>query len=161
MSEVNKKMKYVKAAELFSLTREIIDQDGHAWITVTGNSMYPFLKGDRDSVELSKTSFKEIKRGDIVLIRRLSGAFVLHRVLKKGKDSFYIIGDAQQWVEGPLTAEQLQAIVTSIKRKTRVIKCNNPLYKAGVFVWMIVIPVRYRIFSVVRLARRLLRRVKH
>jgi len=156
MPEMNSEMKYVKAAELFRLTREIIEQDGHVWITVTGMSMYPFLKDGRDSVELSKATFGNIRKGDIVLIRRANGAFVLHRVLKKEKNCFYIIGDAQQWVEGPLIPEQLQSVVTRIKRRKRVIRCDNPLLKVCVLVWIIFIPIRYKIFRVARLVKKLL-----
>jgi len=159
MSEVNKKLILVKAAELFNLTSEIIEKGGSAWITVTGMSMYPFLKEGRDSVELSRASFEDIKRGDIVLIRRANGAFVLHRVLKKKKDCFFIIGDAQQWVEGPLLPEQLQTVVTKIKRRGRVISCDNPLLKVFVFVWMLVIPLRYRIFKTASRIKMVLKKI--
>lgn len=151
--------KLIKAAELFSLTDEIIAKGGRAWITVTGNSMYPFLKEGRDSVELSKATFEKIKKGDIVLIRRITGVFVLHRVFKKGQDCFYMIGDAQQWVEGPLKPEQLHAVVTRIKRKGRVIDCSNPLLKVCVALWMMVIPFRSQIFQVARAFKRLSKKV--
>lgn len=159
MAEINENVKCIKAADLFSLTNEIIAHGGQAWITVTGMSMYPFLREVRDSVELSKATFENIERGDIVLIRRGNGVFVLHRVLRKRKDCFYMIGDAQQWVEGPLMPGQLQAIVTTIKRKGQVISCDNPIYKACVFIWMLVIPVRYKIFRVGRLAKKLVRKI--
>ena len=73
-------------------------------------SMYPFLREDKDKVELAMTSFSCIKKGDVVLIKRESGEYVLHRVLKKSMDHFYIVGDAQQWIEGPLLPEQLKML---------------------------------------------------
>jgi Peptidase S24-like. len=154
MPEVNEETKIVKAAELFGLTDEILAQGGRVWVTVTGNSMYPFLKEVRDSVELSKASFENIKKGDIVLIRRISGAYVLHRVLKKEDNCFYIIGDAQQWIEGPLKPEQLHAIVTRIKRKGQVFANNYPLLKLCVSIWLFVIPFRYRILRIMRFLKR-------
>ena len=159
MSEVIEKTKLVKAAELFSLTSEILAQGGHAWITVTGMSMYPFLREAIDSVELSKASFASIKKGDIVLIKRMNGAFVLHRVFRKKKDCFYMVGDAQQSVEGPVLPEQLQAVVTKIKRKERTINCDNLLLRACVSLWMIVVPIRYKIFKVFRVSKKLIRKV--
>jgi Peptidase S24-like. len=135
-------IKVVKAADLFEITKEIIDQGGSAWITVTGMSMYPFFRHERDRVELSKASFEDMKRGDIVLIKRTCGKYVLHRVLKKEKDCFYMIGDAQQWIEGPLKPEQLQAVVKKYERKKRIIDCNNPLLKICVSVWLFIIPIR-------------------
>lgn len=159
MSEVIEKTKLVKAAELFSLTSEILAQGGHAWITVTGMSMYPFLREAIDSVELSKACFVNIKKGDIVLIKRTNGAFVLHRVCKKEKDCFYMVGDAQQCVEGPLFPKQLQAVVTKIKRKERIINCDNLLLRACISLWMLVVPIRYKIFKVFRISKRLIRKV--
>ncbi len=151
----------MKAVDIFSITNDILNQGGQAWITVTGMSMYPFLTEGRDSVELSKTSFAEIKKGDIVLIRRLTGAYVLHRVLKiqRTKDCFYMIGDAQQWIEGPLAPEQLQAVVTSIKRKGRVIRCDSKLLKFCVSIWLLLIPVRSKTLKCARLAKRIAKKI--
>lgn len=155
MSVINENTKLVKAAEIFSLTSEILEQGGHAWITVTGMSMYPFLREDKDSVELSKASFSSIKKGDIVLIKRLDGVFVLHRVCRKEKDCFYMVGDAQQWIEGPLAPEQIQAKVTRIKKNGRVIDCKNPILRLCVSIWMLVTPFRYKIFKFARALKRI------
>jgi len=159
MSVMSENIKLVKAAELFGLTSEILEHGGRAWITVTGMSMYPFLREGKDCVELAKTSFSGIKKGDIVLIKRMDGAFVLHRVCRKEKDCFYMVGDAQQWIEGPLAPDQLQAKVTKIKRNDRIIDCNNPILKACVSVWMLVIPLRYKIFRIARVSKRIAVRI--
>jgi len=75
----------VKSSAIFPVITELLDSGQTARITVTGNSMYPFLRAGRDSVELSKASFQEINRGDIVLIKRTNGIYILHRVIKKPK----------------------------------------------------------------------------
>lgn len=136
-------LKRVRAAELFPVISDIIKHDSSAWITVTGMSMYPFLRDGTDSVELSGTSFEKMKKNDIILIQRDNGAYVLHRVLRKEKDHFYIIGDAQQWIEGPLRPDQIIAGVTAIKRKQKVINCEGRLYKLAVALWMLIIPYRH------------------
>jgi hypothetical protein len=158
MPDINDSLVYIKANDLIGIAKEIFEQGGCTWITVTGNSMYPFLRGGRDSVELSKTDFASIKKGDIVLIRRVTGEYVLHRVLKKEPDCFYMIGDAQQWIEGPLTPAQLQAVVIQIKRKGHIIRCDNLLLRFFVFLWRLLIPVRTRIFKI---KSRIGRLVKH
>lgn len=140
-------LKRVKAAELFPVIADIIKQEGSAWITVTGMSMYPFLRDGTDSVELSGTSFEKMKKKDIILIKREDGVYVLHRVLKKEMDRFYIIGDAQQWIEGPLKPEQIIAGVATIKRKQHIISCENKLYKIAVTLWMLLIPCRHIVFK--------------
>lgn len=126
----------VKSEVLFPVISECLNNGQNARITVTGNSMRPFLKEIRDSVELTKSTFDEIKRGDIVLIRRTSGAYVLHRVLKKQKNDFYMVGDAQQWIEGPLLPEQLIAKVTKVWRKGKEIRCSKLSWKIPALLWL-------------------------
>ena len=91
-------IKFVKSVDMFPVVKEILNKSISVSITVTGMSMYPFLRENIDSVELSDASFMSICRGDIVLILRKNGDYVLHRVLRKEKNNFYIIGDAQQWI---------------------------------------------------------------
>ncbi len=136
-------VKKIKSAEMFPVIKEILEGGGRAWITVTGMSMYPFLREDVDSVELSPTSIDAVNRGDIVLIQRVTGEYILHRVLRRGKESFYIIGDAQQWIEGPLMPEQLIAVVTAVKRNKLQFSCQNKLWKLLVRVWINIVPLRH------------------
>jgi len=90
----------VKSSELFPVIKEILSEGRTAWITVTGNSMYPFLREDIDSVKLSAASLETIKKGDIVLIRRLTGEYILHRVIRKEDDCFYMVGDPKGGLRG-------------------------------------------------------------
>ena len=148
-------VKRVKSAEIFPIVSEILTQGGHAWIVVTGVSMYPFLREDKDSVKLTATSFKEIKRGDIVLIKRETGEYVLHRVLRKAENSFYMIGDAQQWIEGPLMPKQLIAVVTAIKKgQSEAINCNNFVWKLLSGMWLNMIPLRHVVFKLIGVIRK-------
>lgn len=152
-------IKKVKSKELIPLIQELLEHGGKAWITVTGMSMYPFLRENLDSVELATASFEGVKRGDIVLIRRASGEYVLHRVLKKESDVFYIIGDAQEWIEGPLKKEQLVAKVDSIKRNGQLINYNSKILKLLTKVWLGVIPMRHIILRGIRLVSKINRRI--
>lgn len=145
--EKNKQVIKVKSKEIFPVIAELLNTGQTVHITVTGNSMIPFLKADRDSVELSKTSFSEVRRGDIVLVQRRNGIYVLHRVCKKKKDVFYMVGDAQQWIEGPLYPDQLITRVISVRRKDRQILCTNPIWVMLSLVWLRLKVIRYGIFK--------------
>ena len=50
-------------------------------LVISGNSMLPFLVHGRDTVYLSKLK-RPVKKGDVLLYRRDSGAYILHRVYK-------------------------------------------------------------------------------
>ena len=55
--------------------------------------MEPMLKQGRDSVELGKA--ENIAVGDVVLYKRDSGQFVLHRIVGKCRKTYVMCGDHQ------------------------------------------------------------------
>lgn len=154
-------VKKIKSAEMFPVIKEILEGGGRAWITVTGMSMYPFLREEDDCVELSPASIDTIKRGDIVLIQRVTGEYILHRVLRRKKESFYIIGDAQQWVEGPLMPEQLIAVVTAVKKNKLQFTCQNKFWQLLVTIWINIIPLRHLFLKGIRFLAKVKRVIIH
>jgi len=137
------KVKNVKSAELFSAINELLLNGQKVRITVTGNSMMPFLMENRDSVELSAATINDLRFGQIALIRRDNGVYVLHRVIFKSKNSFYLAGDAQCRVEGPIPPRQLIAVVSAIWRKGKMISPSNMLWRILSFIWWIRLPAGY------------------
>ncbi|GIM28730.1 hypothetical protein CPJCM30710_13960 [Clostridium polyendosporum] len=137
-----KVVKQVKSELIFPIIKEILDTGKSTRITVTGLSMYPFLREHIDSVELSNTSFINIHRGDIVMILRDSNEYVMHRVYRKEIDCFYIVGDAQQWIEGPLRPDQLVAIIIAVWRENKRIECINIWWRLLSSVWLLLLPLR-------------------
>ena len=144
---------YIKSENIFPVINEILDRGNSVRITVTGKSMYPFLREKIDSVELFPGNFNSIGIGEIVMIQRDSGEYVMHRLLKKEKDCFYILGDAQLWVEGPVRPEQLTAVVKAIWRNNKKIKCSNILWRILSLIWLNMFPFRKVIFKVYKLLR--------
>ena len=148
-------IKKIKAASMFPLISEILDHGQNARISVSGDSMYPFLRDSIDSVELTKGRFERLSRGDIVMIQRTDGYYVMHRIIKKNKDCFFMVGDAQQWIEGPLFPEQLIAEVTAIWRNERRIPCSNIWWRLLSGIWLFLRPFRLLIIRVNTRIRRL------
>ena len=85
-------------------------------ITVTGNSMSPFLVHGRDTVYLSRLN-RPVCRGDVLLYRRDNGVYVLHRVFDTTSDGYTMVGDAQTDLEHGIRQEQIIAVVTRVTRK--------------------------------------------
>ena len=156
-----REVKEIKSAQMFPIIKEILDGGGKAWITVTGMSMYPFLREYRDCVELSVTNIASIKRGDIVLIKRVNGEYILHRVHHKEKEYFYIIGDAQQWIEGPLKPDQLLAVVTAVKRDKHQFTCQSKWWKVLTRLWINIVPLRHLILKGIRFYAKVSKRIVH
>jgi hypothetical protein len=146
----------VKSKDVFPLIQELLLLDKKIRLTVTGTSMYPFLRANIDSVELYHKDFCQVYIGDIVLVVRKNKEYVLHRVLHKKKDCFYIVGDAQEWIEGPLNPEQLIAVVSSVWRRNKIIKCSSIYWRLLTLIWIELRPFRYFIINSYGRLRRLL-----
>jgi signal peptidase len=154
------KVKSVKSSELFPAIGELLQNNQNVRITVTGNSMMPFLRENIDSVELSSAVIEDLHFGQVALIRRNDGVYILHRVILKVKGSFYLAGDAQCWVEGPLLPEQLIAVVTNIWRKDKQVSSSNILWQILSFLWWIRLPVRFILAKPLKFLNRLFKALR-
>jgi len=110
-------------------------------LTVTGNSMVPFLVNKRDTVILTPPD-NEIKKGDILFYRRTNGKCVLHRVKKVINESIYFIGDSQTAIEGPLDKSCIVAVCKTAIRKGRMINENSFIWQFFRVIWLNIIPLR-------------------
>ncbi len=80
-----------------------------------GTSMLPLIREGLDSVILSPLPDK-ILSGDIILYKRDSGQFVLHRVMKAKNGSFTMCGDNQVVFEKGITRQNMIALASGIIR---------------------------------------------
>ena len=110
-------------------------------LTISGNSMSPFLVHGRDTVYLSRIT-RPLRRGDVVLYRRDNGNYILHRIHSVKNGSYTMIGDAHYGLEPGIRREQILAIMTSARRKGK-------LQQPGCFwwdffrnIWLALIPLR-------------------
>ena len=96
-------------------------------LVISGCSMTPFLAHRRDTVYLSRLE-RQPKRGDMLLYRRDTGAYVLHRVVGIFPDgSLELLGDAQIRSER-VAPEHIRAVVTGLRR-------GEKLYDEGSLRW--------------------------
>ncbi len=124
---------------------ELLEQGKEIQIPTIGSSMCPTFYSGRDQVILKKAMPDQLKKGDVVLYRRENSILVLHRICKIDSAGFYMVGDNQSEVEGPIKAEQIKGILTAFIRKGRLIKVSNPLYCVGTRLWLVLRPVRFPI----------------
>lgn len=159
MSGVNR-IKKLQAKDIFPMVKEFLDNGKRIRITVTGNSMYPFLRDSKDSVELSLAEYRDIKFGDILLVLQEDGAYIMHRLIKKKRNYFYINGDAGRYLEGPLYPGQIIAKVIRVWRKEQEIECNHPLWRGLCVGWFLVLPFRKLIIRRYSSVSRLIKTVR-
>jgi hypothetical protein len=134
--------KRVALAELSPLIKEVLENGNEVIITVTGNSMAPFLRHQRDKVCLVKTGGKLLKKYDLPLYLRADGKYILHRIIEIKKNGYVTAGD-QQWVkEYPVLPSQVVAVAKGFWRKGKYISCNSFLYRVYCRFWVALFPLR-------------------
>ncbi len=146
---------------LMQLLQLQLEEGGRANLTVTGFSMHPLLRSRRDSVVLVPAGKQ--KKGDIILYRRESGQFVLHRIIRIEKDTYICSGDNQAMRE-PVTQEQILAVVDGFTRKGKVYDIGHPGYRVYTWAWVELFCLRkYYLFTrrlFARWIRKYIRRTK-
>ena len=150
----------IHLADYYPLIRETLDQGGTFSLTITGQSMYPFILGNRDRVTLSPITVK-LKKNDLPFYRRANGQFVLHRIVKVEKDGTYTCcGDHQWWLEKGLKHDQMIGVATEYVRKGKRLTNKNVIYRIYRTVWTWLLRYRKYFFALYSKAVTLFRRKK-
>lgn len=131
----------VDTNEYVSVLRELAEEGRVVSMLIAGSSMSPFLCHNRDYIYFTKPD-RELRRGDMVFYQRDTGQYVMHRIYKRKKDGYYMVGDAQTQIEGPLRGDQIFARITKVKRKGRIIEPGNFWWEFFEHVWIRIIPLR-------------------
>lgn len=152
--------------ELSPLLLDCLTQGQEVVLTVTGNSMFPFLRHRRDQAVLTKVDGSTLQPGDVPLYRRRDGRFVLHRVVVRddgqaryilgeqdplpsvdpgGRLRYTMLGDAQTALEHGIGAEQIVAKATAFHRNGKVWDCDSPAYRRYVHRWHSLLPLRQQL----------------
>lgn len=137
---------------------ELLSENKAINMTVTGDSMMPLWRDRCDSVILKKPD--KIKKFDVVLYVQDGGQAILHRIVKCKKDGYYIVGDNQTDVDGPIRAEQIKAVVTDFWRSGKKYSCKLWWCRLYGFVWGHCLTIRPALLPFVRLGKRFVKRMK-
>ena len=110
-------------------------------LTITGNSMSPFLIHGRDTVYLSRLT-RSARRGDVLLYRRDNGAYVLHRVYAVKAEGYTMVGDAQTELESGIRPDQVVAVMTRATRKDKELRPGDFWWDFFETTWLRFLPMR-------------------
>lgn len=137
-------MKVVDTREYVSMLRGLVEEGNEVSMLISGNSMSPFLIHQRDTICFKKPD-RELKAGDMVFYQRKSGQYVMHRICRAKKEGYYIVGDGQNIIEGPVKREQIFAVITKVQRKGKWIAPGNFWWEFFARIWIRIIPLRFKI----------------
>lgn len=139
--------------ELMPEYRELLSSGAKLPLVVSGGSMTPFLKHERDTVLLGALT-EEPKKGDILFFRRSGGAYVLHRLVRNDGAALWLVGDAQDEIEGPIMKEQAFAKVIKVRRNGKELSEKSLIWQFYKRIWPLTTGHRKRIFACVSKLRR-------
>ena len=156
-----------KKAETIQKTKLDIEQllsDGNTiQLKPQGYSMYPVFVPDRDEAVIEPLEGRKLKRGDVVLYRRdadaeYGGILVLHRIWKITEEGFFLVGDNQKDIEGPLRSDQMKGYMIALVRKGKMISVKNIRYRFLTGIWLWLRPFRPFISQVMAKIKRMIKR---
>ena len=138
---MEERMRIVDTREYVSALRELVEEGKEVSMLIAGSSMAPFLVHRRDYIYFKKPE-RNLRKGDMVFFERDSGQYVMHRIWKVKPDGYYIVGDAQNEIEGPVREEQIFAIITKVRRKNQWIAPGDFWWEFFEHIWIRMVPVR-------------------
>ena len=107
-----------------------------------GFSMYPLFISGSDEAFIQQVPVASLKRNDVALYRRDQGILVLHRIVRVTSEGYYMTGDNQYEIEGPLRPDQFKGKLIAFVRNGKEISVRNPLYRFLSSLWLLMLPVR-------------------
>ena len=123
---------------------EALLQDGNIIrIRPQGYSMYPLFIPGRDEALIESVSADTVRKNDVVL----------YRICKITAEGFFMVGDNQSEIEGPLRADQIKGRLIAFVRNGKEISVKNPPYRFLSALWLFMLPLRPVCFRITAFLR--------
>lgn len=114
---------------------KILGERGVLVYTNRGNSMHPLIKEGKDVLVIT-SQIQDINLFDIILTKRPSGRYLLHRIVRKNNDgTFDIAGDNSYKCDRGIKPTEIIGKLTTIIRDDKKNELNSLKYKIYVLVW--------------------------
>ena len=117
-------MKKTRLIEILPEIENTLDQGNTFSFMPNGISMLPTIVGGRDTVTIKKTT-ERLKKYDIILYRRKSGQFVLHRIIDLDGENYILCGDNEVYPEKNIEHNQIIGVVSHYTRNGKTIEADS------------------------------------
>lgn len=123
-----------------------LEKNGILIYTTVGMSMRPFLRSGQDLMVIEARKEHRFRTRDVILYRRDSGKYVLHRIMAVRKQDYVLCGDNCWDLEPGIRDDQVLGVLTAVIRDGKRLDVRSTGYRAKVFVWWLLYPVRAVVF---------------
>lgn len=112
-----------------------LEEQGFLLYTTVGFSMRPFLRSGEDIVRIERKTDRRCQKYDVILYRRRTGKYVLHRIVKVRPDSYVLCGDNCWQREPGITDDQVLGVLTGVIRNGKQVDVRHWRYRLAVRLW--------------------------
>lgn len=147
---------FYNLSDMEPVIRKVLAEGGTFPFYPKGTSMEPTIHQGTDQV-LIKALPEKLKKYQIILYKRANGAFVLHRIVKTGKDSYTMRGDNQFYTEPGIRREQMIGMVCKLKNPQGEVSTESIAFWMKSAIWVesawirrILLAVRRRIAKIIK-----------
>lgn len=127
----------------------LLDQGKSVTLRARGNSMLPFITGDRDSVVLSRQN-RPAQVGDIVLADLGERHYVIHRIYAIKGNQVTLMGDGNIRGTEQCAMDDIIGQVIQVVRKGKNIRCDSTTERLGAKLWKWLLPCRRYLLAIYR-----------
>lgn len=119
-----------------------LEKNGSLIYTTVGSSMRPFLRSGEDLMVIEAKTDQRCRVRDVILYRRRSGKYVLHRIMAVREEDYVLCGDNCWDLEPGIRDDQVLGVLTAVIRDGKRLDVREKNYRAKVFAWWLLYPVR-------------------
>ena len=123
--------------------RELLNETGVLIYRISGTSMLPMLRQNKDLVTVRKYDGQGLKKYDIAMYERTyDHHFVLHRVVEVHQGYYTFLGDNCFRREHYIQEKSIVAVLESFERNNRVIPADSMIFKMYGRIHYYLFPIR-------------------
>ncbi len=123
--------------------RAYLDEHEYLAYRISGVSMLPMLRQEKDLVTLRRYDGKGLKKYDVAMYDRGGPRrYVLHRVVEVGDGCYTFLGDNCITKEKNIPESAIVAVLDSFTREGKQVSVNDPKYRLYVRVHCALFPIR-------------------
>ena len=130
-------------------TKRLIDMGREVTIPVKGNSMLPFIHGNKDLAVLQQIS-SPLNKWDMVLAFDSRGVLVLHRIIQINGDTLTLMGDGNLKGVETCSVSDVIARLEYVERAEKRWNCNTRSARMKAVLWYHLRPVRRYLLAIYR-----------
>lgn len=119
----------------------LLEQGRRVKLHAKGNSMQPFIDGERDTLVLVPPPAR-LRRGDVVLACTDGDGYVVHRIVRLHGDRVVLMGDGNLARCETCSRSGIRGYVTARIRCGKSRSLSSPDVRAAAFLWWLLLPVR-------------------